>query len=154
MSKKIIILGICMTLLIPALSATAVLNSPPNIPTIEGPPSGKTGTEYEYSFCSEDPDGDDIYYCIDWDDGVGEICIGPFPSGVCIIEKHTWTSDGTYTISAKARDTNQAESDYAYLTVSMPRTKTIYSSLFLNFLQQHPNMFPILQQLIQRLGLQ
>jgi len=124
--KKIIILGICLVLLVPAMSFIATSNSPPSKPDIEGPSSGNTGTEYEYRFCSSDPDGDDIYYCVDWDDGTGEVCLGPFSSGTCITEKHTWISDGTYTITVKARDTNQAESEEAALPVSMPKTKTKY----------------------------
>ena len=111
-----------MVLVIPAVNAAVFLNDPPETPTIEGPPKGKAGTEYSYSFCSTDPDGDDIYYCIDWDDGTGEICIGPFPSGTCLVEKHTWASDGTYTIKCKAQDVNQAESEYGTLTVQMPHT--------------------------------
>jgi len=29
--------------------------------TIEGPPNGKAGTEYEYTFTTTDSEGDDIY---------------------------------------------------------------------------------------------
>ena len=68
MKRKIIILGICMMLAIPVLNAAAALNEPPDKPTIEGPSSGNAGIEYEFKFCSEDPDEDDIYYCIDWGD--------------------------------------------------------------------------------------
>jgi len=123
--KKTIILGICLLLVMPVLNATAVLNSPPITPTIEGPSSGATGTEYDYSLCSSDPDGDDISYCIDWGDGAGEVCIGPFPSGTCLTEKHTWSSDGTYIIQVKAQDIHGAESDWATLEVSMPKNKAI-----------------------------
>lgn len=134
MKKKIIIFGICLTLLIPVLSISASANSPPEKPTINGPTSGKAGTIYEYEICSSDPDGDDIYYCIDWGDETGEICVGPYPSATCISQSHTWTSEGTYTIKVKAQDTNQAESDYATLQVSMPRIKT--SELFFHLLME------------------
>lgn len=109
-----------MVLVVPAVNSAMLLNNPPEIPTIEGPPKGKAGIEYEYRFCSSDPDGDDIYLCFDWGDGSGEICVGPFPSGTCITEKHTWTTDGTYTIKCKAQDVYQAESDYGTLDVEMP----------------------------------
>lgn len=98
-------------------------NNPPEKPTIEGPSSGKTGTAYDYYFCSSDPDGDDIFYCVNWGDGSGEICLGPYLSNTCITVSHTWTIDGTYTIKAKARDSNQAESDWATFSVSMPKSK-------------------------------
>jgi len=123
--KKITILFISMMLMIPVVTATATLNNPPKKPIIEGPPSGKTGTSYDYNFCSSDPDGDNISYCVDWGDGAGEVCLGPFPSGTCITQSHNWTSDGTYTIKAKARDVNQAESEYATLPISMPKSKSI-----------------------------
>jgi len=146
MSRKIIIFGICMMLLIPVINAVAA-NSPPEKPTIEGPSSGNTGTTYNYKFCSSDPDGDDVYYCIDWDDSAGEICIGPFPSGTCVEESHSWTSGGTYNIKAKAQDTNQAESEYATLSVSMPRVK--YIPLFFQiFLEKIFSSFPILRILL------
>ncbi len=96
------------------------MNSPPNTPTIEGPASGKAGVSYSYDICTSDPDGDDVSYCIDWGDDSGEVCIGPYPSGTCVEVSHTWTEQGSYTIKAKARDINQAESDWAMLTVSMP----------------------------------
>ena len=120
-------------------------NSPPETPTIEGPTNGNAGTQYDYDLCSSDPDGDDIYYCIDWDDGSGEICIGPYPSGVCTIVSHTWDEQGTYAVKVKARDTHDAESDWATLSVTMPRNRAI-KTLFLNFLQKNPHIFPILQQ--------
>ena len=134
--KKVILLGLCLMLVIPVMNVTAALNSPPELPTIDGPSSGETGIEYEYQFCSSDPDGDDIYFCVDWSDGVGEVCIGPFPSGTCITEKHTYTTDGTYTIRVKAQDSNQAESDYASLSVSMPKAKTyqVYFQMILDMI--------------------
>ena len=147
--KKAIILGICMMLMIPVISATIVLNNPPSTPTIDGPSSGTTGTEYEYQICSTDPDGDDITYCMDWGDGAGERCYGPFPSGTCVTEKHTWSSDGTYTIKVKARDINQAESDWATLEVKMPKSTPYFNTLFYQFLENHLHLFPLLQQLLE-----
>lgn len=116
----------CMMMILPTIHALPTLNNPPSIPTIDGPSSGTTGTEYEYQICSSDPDQDDISYCVDWGDGAGEVCLGPYPSGTCITEKQTWSSDGTYTVKVKARDINGAESDYATLTVSMPKVKQNY----------------------------
>ncbi|MFX0202258.1 MAG: FG-GAP repeat domain-containing protein, partial [Candidatus Hodarchaeota archaeon] len=42
---------------------------PPNPPIIDGPPSGKAGNPYTYTFTSTDPDGDDVSYYIKWGDG-------------------------------------------------------------------------------------
>ena len=146
--KKAIIFGICMLLIVPVINANIVLNNPPSKPTIDGPSSGTTGTEYEYQICSTDPDGDDITYCMDWGDGAGEVCIGPFPSGTFVTEKHTWSSDDTYTIKVKARDINLEESDWATLEVKMPKSKPYFNTLFYQFLENHPHLFSLLQQLL------
>ena len=131
-----------MILMIPLLSTTVSANQPPTIPHIEGSTSGKAGVEHTYGLCSEDPDGDDITYIVDWDDGTGEEHIGPVPQGVCISAKHTWSNQGEYTIRAKASD-GQAESDWGELTVTMPRNRAV-NSFLLWFLQQ----FPILRYLL------
>ena len=60
--------------------------------------SRNAGTSYEYHFCTTDPDRDEIYYCVNWDDGTGVVSLGPYPSGVCITESHTWDEKGTYII--------------------------------------------------------
>lgn len=127
-------------------------NNAPDNPNINGPPSGTAGTELEYTFVSIDPDDDDIaQYIINWGDGIEETIIGPFKSGIPQSKSHTWTSQGTYTIKAKAKDIFGFESDWGELVVTMPRSKTISTlyTLLYNFLQSHPNMFPILQQFLK-----
>jgi len=125
--------------------AEIYVNNPPDIPAIDGPAKGKPGTEYTYDICASDPDGDNIYYCINWGDGTAEVCIGPYPSGTCATAKHTWTKKGTYTVKAKARDIYDAESDWGTLSVSIPRT---YNPFILRLLERFPNMFPILRHLM------
>jgi hypothetical protein len=119
-------------------------NNPPNKPELDGQTSGKAGTEYEYTFKSVDPDGDNIFYCIDWGDNSEEICIGPFPSGEEKSTSYSWNSEGTYTVRVKARDINNAESDWTTLTVTIPKNKLINSLLF-RFLENHPIIFTILK---------
>ena len=96
------------------------LNNPPTRPTLTGPTSGETGTTYTYTATSTDPEGDNIIYCFDWGDGTSIFCTNPFPSGQTASVTHTWTTDGTYTITCKASDPTGAESEPATLTVSMP----------------------------------
>lgn len=98
-------------------------NSPPYKPTITGESSGKPGTEYQYKFVSIDPEADNISYCINWGDDTGEIGIGPFPSGVEVSANHTWSEKGDYTIKVKARDIYGTESNWATLSVNMPKNK-------------------------------
>ena len=87
-------------------------NMNPDIPTINGPINGGTGTMYEYILSSTDPDGDEIYYYMDWDDGTTSGWNGPYPSGESVKLNHTWTSPGTYNIKAKAKDVFNEESPW------------------------------------------
>lgn len=128
-------------------------NSPPSKPHIDGPHihcrpiCGKAGEEYEYTFKSVDPDGDDIYYLVDWGDGTYDDWFGPYPSGEEATANHTWNAQGTYTIKAKSKDINGLESDWGTLTVTMPRTRAI-NSFFLQFLEKLFEKFPLLEWLL------
>ena len=85
--------------------------------------------------------------------------VNPFGSKDCSkcflsLESQEAKEEVTLRQKIKAMDTYGAESEWSDpLSVTMPRTRAI-TSPFLNFLQQHPNLFPILQILLQRLGLQ
>jgi hypothetical protein len=126
-------------------------NDSPDTPIIDGTTQGNAGIEYTYTFNSEDPDGNDVYYYVMWDDGYTEVWDGPHASGADADIAHTYDKQGEFTIQAKAKDVNGAESDWAELTVKMPRDKTI-NNIFLrfleNFLQSHPNICPILRHLL------
>jgi hypothetical protein len=121
-------------------------NQAPNSPDINGPANGNAGTSYEYGFISTDPEADAIMYKIDWGDDETE-WTEYGDSGVEFTLKHTWTSQGTFTIKAQAIDFYGAESDWAEFTVTMPKDKAIDRPL-LKFLQCHPNLFPIIQKLL------
>ena len=123
-------------------------NNPPSTPIIDGSTSGKSGVEYDYTFVSTDDDNDELYYLIDWGDGIEDVT-SVFPSGVETHANHTWTNKGTYTIKAKAKDPYMAESEWGQLIVTMPRNRVLSNSSFLRFLQQFPNAFPILRQLLR-----
>jgi hypothetical protein len=90
-------------------------------PTIIGPYSGLAGVEYEYKLVTIDPNGNDIYYGIDWGDNSGHEWIGPYPSGEEVTVKHTWNKHGNYIIKTKAKDIYGHESDWGTLEVSMPK---------------------------------
>jgi hypothetical protein len=95
-------------------------NWPPNPPTITGPAKGKVGVVTAYNFTTTDPEGDEVYYFIDWGDGTNSSWLGPNPSGDLITESHTWASKGAYTIKAKAKDIFGNESDWGTLKITMP----------------------------------
>jgi PKD repeat protein len=122
-------------------------NNPPSAPIIKGPTTGKPGIEYDYTFNSTDDDGDELYYLIDWGDGI-EDAIGVFPSGTEAPASHTWGKKGTYIITARAGDPWGALSGPGSLTVTMPRDRALTNSLFLQLLQQFPYVSIILRYLL------
>jgi hypothetical protein len=87
-------------------------NVNPDIPTINGPIIGGVGTIYEYELFSIDPDCDDVYYLMDWNDGNTSGWVGPYLSGETAKLNHTWTSEGTYFIKAKSKDIFNGESEW------------------------------------------
>ena len=115
---------------------------PPEAPDIDGPPSGKVGTEYEYTFNAVDPDDDDVKYHIDWDDG-DSTETGFNPSGTDVKVKHTWNKKGTFIIRATAKDTNGLVGPEGTLTVTMPRNRATHNILLLNLLER----FPLIQKI-------
>ena len=135
-----------MLLIALGFTAIAAANEPPSLPTIDGPTSGQANEDHDYTFTSTDADGDEIFYTIEWGCGESEVT-DPHPSGVGVTAAHGYT-EGDYTIRAKATDSNQSESGWATLEITMPKKK-VTQMPFLNFLEQYPNMFPILRILIQ-----
>jgi hypothetical protein len=124
------------------------VGSPPGAPDIDGKTSGKTGTSYPYTFTSTDPDGDQVSYYIEWGDGDITDWTALQASGPPgYSESHTWAAEGTYTIKAKAKDEFGLVGSEATLTVTMPRNRAV-NTPFQWFLQQHPNLFPILKILL------
>ena len=94
-------------------------NDSPSAPIIEGPNVGKVGVEYEYTFLSIDPNGDNLSYFIDWGDG-NEIIIGPYESGEQASATHKWDEPGRYTIRAQAIDEFGEDSTWSYRGMLIP----------------------------------
>ncbi|HWR64304.1 MAG TPA: M28 family peptidase [Candidatus Thermoplasmatota archaeon] len=127
---------------------TILTDRPPETPTITGPAEGKPDTFYKYSLITSDPDGDMVYYFIDWGDNTTSGWIGPFSSGATASKTHMWAEEGTYTIQAKAKDSLGAESGWATLEVTMPTSFEPTNPLLRWFFQHFPNAFPWLRQLL------
>jgi len=99
-------------------------NTPPEIPVIDGPTTGKPGKSYEYTFTASDSNGDKILYSIDWGDNTTSGWIGPFPSGVELKREHTWSEKGSYIVKAKTKDNHGAESNWSdpfEMTITAPK---------------------------------
>jgi len=95
-------------------------NSPPEAPTITGESNGKKDVEYVYNISTSDPQGQQVYYFIEWGDDSDSGWIGPYDSGQGITASHTWSSTGDFTIRVKAKDTQDEESEWGILPVTMP----------------------------------
>ena len=124
--------------------------NPPTKPTIEGPNKGNVNTKYNFEFTSTDPQGQDLSYYIEWGDGDKTGWSAPRPSGDPFPANHTWTTEDTFLIKAWAKNINGVESEEATYSVTIPRYRTVnINHLFLRFLEQHSNLFPILRYLIR-----
>jgi hypothetical protein len=120
---------------------------PPLPPEINGTTNGRAGVEYDYTFVTTDPDDDDVYYYIDWDDGQVEEWIGTFESGEEITVSHTWDEKGEYVIKAKAKDILEAGSDWGTLEVEMPYNSFTIESFLQKLVERFPRVFLFLQNL-------
>jgi len=128
-------------------------NHPPETPTLTGRQSGKNGTAYSYTFSTTDPDGDDVYYYLNWGDdywyGGAVGWIGPYKSGQDITLEKTWAQKGNYTVRVKAKDRYDAKSDWSTLKVTMPLsypTPTLW--FFERILEHYPHTFPLFQYIL------
>ena len=132
------------------------INRPPDPSVLSEPPQGIPGLEYQYAFVSTDPEGDLVSYEILWGDGTFEDWLGPYNSDQVISVSHSWSARGFYTITARAKDTHGALSEWGTLDVWMPRNKAVTNSFilrFLEFLERLFYRFPFLSLLGLRFGI-
>jgi len=82
---------ICFILISPSAFAITKerINHPPDAPKISFHKCETTGA-YDIIIRSTDPDGDDVFYYIDWGDGTFMYWIGPYESGINVTIKHIW----------------------------------------------------------------
>jgi len=122
----------------------------PDAPSISGPGSGKPDEKYNFTVTTADPNGDDVYFYINWGDGTIDEWIGPYASDETVTISHTWSEKGKYKIRVRAKDTNGLRGSIGGLAVSMPKYKSfnfnfnVFSWLFELF----PNAFPGLRHML------
>jgi outer membrane protein assembly factor BamB len=121
----------------------------PTAPTITGQTKGKIKTTYTYTFTSTSPPGKNIFYAVDWGDGTITEWVGPCSSGTPLTLNHSWREKGTYTIKARAKDTDNLLGPWWTLSVIMPFK---YEKPIMNFLEwfleRFPHVFPILRYIL------
>lgn len=83
-----------------------VTNGGPNPPTITETVTGDVSNPFSFDINGTDPDGDNIYYQIDWnnDTNTVEASTVVVASGVSQVANRTWTTPGTYRIHARTVD--------------------------------------------------
>ena len=131
---------------------SAIPNAPPDRPSILGPTGGSPDNPLNYIFAAIDYDENDVYYKVDWGDDIVTDWLGPFTSGHILLLNHTWTEKGTYTIQAKAKDTNDEESKWSEFQVVIPRDKQFNHLLNFKFIERFLELlissFPIFGRLL------
>jgi len=96
------------------------------------------------SITATDPDGDQVRYGVDWDkDWTVDQWTTLVPSGT---QQSISCGGRKDTVGVIAEDEHGAQSDWASVT---PKNKPYINTPFLNFLEQHPYMFPLLRQLFR-----
>jgi len=131
------------------LVVTITDNQPPLAPQINGPQQGTPGISYRFDFQTTDPQGDNIWYFIDWGDNSTSGWLGPYVSGFQIHVQHSWAEGGNFTVKAKAKDTFSAESEWGYMNIVMPSVYIFSFNLLLKQLfEKYPHIFPVLRHLL------
>jgi hypothetical protein len=133
---------------------TIVPNQRPARVTIDGPVYGWGGTEYEFTFKSTDPDGHDLIYKINWDDGNIEEWLGPYCSGEEVTLNHSWKEKGNYWIKAWAKDTIGFESLQASYKINIltnaNKEKTMHK-LLTEIIDRLTDRYPLMNKILQNL---
>jgi outer membrane protein assembly factor BamB len=124
-------------------------NYSPEEPCIDGPSSGRPRTEYIYTAVASDPDGDNVSYFFDWGDDTTSGWTEFVPSGVSVNSSHSWLFRGSYVVRVRAKDDYGFIGDWGELEVKIPKIRQVSNNLYLRFLEKHPQLFPILRQLLR-----
>jgi len=119
-------------------------NYPPNIENFNGPSTGKPYIEYIFTFDIIDPDGDNIFIQIDWEDGRGQQDLGTYESGSTVILRNIWNKEGEFEIKIVAEDEKH---DVTYFThiMKVSKSKSINNPIINQLKQLFENWdFPLL----------
>ncbi|MEO0129148.1 MAG: hypothetical protein ABIL02_02810 [candidate division WOR-3 bacterium] len=88
-------------------------NRPPETPSIPSGPDSGVVDNYTFFTWSSDPDGDSIAIKFDWGDGSESNWSSLVGSGDTVAMSHFYNKEGRYEIRAKAKDIQNAESDWS-----------------------------------------
>ena len=122
-------------------------NLPPNKPSISGPVSGMVNANKKYTVSSTDPEGNDIWFLIKWSEEETYQIYGPYKSGEEVTIGHYWQKIGSHTISVKAKDVFNDESELETFNIRIPKNKARDISGLL--LYKVINRFPFISILVK-----
>ena len=126
----------------PIWSFTIRDNNPPDTPIIEGQKIFKVGegVESTYTFYSIDPEGDNIFYEVEWGDGSVDY-LGPYESGLDVsIDRFIPLKRGTYILfKIRAEDFLGEKSNWVTLTVYVVKVKPTFLLGFIENKEQEDN---------------
>jgi hypothetical protein len=167
MNKKIIGILIGMFFMIPISMVVGEpdlqdgANQPPCAPIIIDDLKTNKNLKCDCTFYSIDPDGDDIYYHIEWGDSNTESIIsqdkdryweGPFRSGEHVTLDHEYSKRGEYEIKIIAKDRHppdvSLESPATIVPVVISYFKIFNAEIFDLLIEKILNLFPVLSDLI------
>jgi hypothetical protein len=126
-------------------------NTPPEAPQIkEENPRSKplNGPTKNFIFTTIDPDDDKIFLSIDWGDGTYEEWIGPYNSSEEVKLSHTYSAQGTYTVSAKAKDIFEDEGPWGTLEIPIGLKRHLFNNFFNFLISRYPFMTIFIKTLI------
>lgn len=88
--------------------------NPPATPSApSGPSSAEANQSVTFYASTTDPDGDQVAYKFDWDDGNVSSWTSYVSSGTTGSASHSYSTGGTYSVRVKAKDTNGNESSWS-----------------------------------------
>ena len=90
-----------------------VLNRAPEKPDLTGDTEGDVGEDLTFIAVTTDPDGHNIMYGFDWDDGNPIEWTNLEDSGIPVEITHAWDEVGEYNISVIAEDEYGAQSAWS-----------------------------------------
>ena len=88
-------------------------NNAPYVPLFNGPTQVTAGVEHDFTISTIEPNGDDIYYIVDWGDGTIDDWFGPYADAEEVTITHTFEDQADFYCRAKAKDVNGYQTCWA-----------------------------------------
>ena len=147
MKKKMVGIGIVLTLVITTTTTLSLETKNNNPPVILEQHYDKTSNTL---WCTPfDEDNDQCRIGIDWDSDTGNVDKWTFFRDNGEIHSMYSVPGGCHNYSVLAEDEHGAQSEWVMEIVEKSKTKQFnFQSLFIQFLENHPQLFPLLRNIL------